>query len=138
MKKQHQLIKISLLALMTTVLISNVWAASYDIKEMTPEVKSALDSRRARNEQLRSLKAQGIIGENNNGYVQVLKPDSEADGLVVAENQDRKVIYQTIVAQNNLPADALSTVEHVFAQVQRDKAAVRDPVQDESGNWKMK
>lgn len=138
MKKQYLLIKILLLTFMVPVLISDAWAASYDIKEMTPEVKSALDSRRARNEQLRSLKAQGAVGENNTGYVQALKPSADTESLVVAENHDRHVIYKTIVAQNELPADALSTVEKVFAQVQRDKAAAGDPIQDESGNWVTK
>lgn len=134
MKKQNKITKILMFMFMTTVLVSNVWAASYDIKEMTPEVKSALDSRRARNEQLRSLKAEGAVGETNNGYVQALK-SADADALVAAENQDRRVIYTTIVSQNGLPADALSTVEEVFAQVQRDKAAAGDRIQNESGNW---
>ena len=140
MKKQYFLIKTAVMAFMLIALVSNVWAASYDIKEMTLEVKSALDSRRARNEQLRSFKAQGIIGENNKGYVQILglSVSSAADDLIAAENQDRKMIYNTIVTQNNLPSESLSTVEQVFAQVQRDKAASGDRIQDVSGNWVTK
>ncbi len=114
-------------------------AASYDIKEMTPEVKSALDSRRGRFEQLSALKAAGKVGENNKGYVEVLSGGGVgAEGLVSAENSDRKTIYKTIVAQNGLPGDALSTVEKVFAQVQRDKAAPGDSIQNESGAWVKK
>jgi len=118
--------------------MSGAWAASYDIKEMTPEVKSALDGRRSRFDELKSFKAQGTIGENNKGYVEVLKSDAAAQSIADAENRDRRFIYQTIVAQNGLPENALSTVETVFAQVQRDKASVGDKIQDASGSWAAK
>ena len=110
-------------------------AATYDIKEMTPEVKSALDNRKNRFDQLRALKQKGAIGENNHGYVEVIGGDSEAQSVADAENKDRRVIYKTIAEQNNLPGDALSTIETVFAQVQRDKANSGDKIQDASGSW---
>lgn len=117
---------------------STAMAAGYDIKEMTPEVKAALDARRSRFEQLRQFKEKGVIGENNRGYVQALGSDPVAESLVVAENKDRKFIYQTIVTQNDLPSDALATVEQVFAQVQRDKAASGEKVQTPGGEWVTK
>jgi uncharacterized protein YdbL (DUF1318 family) len=131
--------KILLSAVMLLLLnITTVWAASYDIKEMTPEVKAALDSRRSRFDELKSLKSQGAIGENNQGYVEVLKSTGNAQSVADAENRDRKFIYTTIVAQNGLPSSALSTVEEVFAQVQRDKASSGDKIQDSSGSWTTK
>jgi len=117
-------------------MVTNAWAASYDIKEMTPEVKSALDGRRSRFEELKSLKAQGAVGENNKGYVEALS--GNAQSVVDAENRDRRFIYTTIVSQNGLPADALGTVEDVFAKVQRDKASSGDKIQDASGSWTTK
>jgi uncharacterized protein len=114
---------------------SGAWAATYDIKEMTPEVKAALDGRRGRFEELKSLKAQGAIGENNKGYVEVLTGGGDAQSVADAENRDRRYIYTTIVSQNGLPANALSTVEEVFAQVQRDKAGSGDKIEDASGSW---
>jgi len=94
---------------------------NYSIKEMTTKVEQALDGRRNRYDELSVLKASGIIGENNQGYVEVLKEGKEVQSLVDAENQDRRVIYQTIAEQNDL-MDARKTIEKVFAQVQRDKA----------------
>jgi uncharacterized protein YdbL (DUF1318 family) len=105
---------------------------------MTPEVKSALEGRRSRFDELKSLKAQGAIGENNQGYVEVLKNTGNAQSIADAENRDRRFIYTTIVAQNGLPSSALGTVEEVFAQVQRDKASSGDKIQDASGNWTAK
>ena len=111
--------------------------SKYSIKQMTPEVQSALDHRRDRFDQLRALKSSGSVGENNHGYVEVVKPADGADVLAAAENQDRRAIYQTIAEQNGLQ-DAVATIESVFAQVQRDKAAVGDQVQEEDGHWVTK
>ena len=116
----------------------NIFAeGKYDIKEMTPEVKTALEDRRSRFDQLKSLKAKGLVGENNRGYVEALGNDSAAGSLVDSENNDRRVIYKTIEVQNNL-SGALGTIEKVFAQVQRDKASPGDKVQDEDGRWVTK
>lgn len=109
--------------------------AKYDIKEMTPVVKSALDGRKARFAELKELKAKGLVGETNRGYVQQLGGGKEVDVLVAAENRDRKLVYEAIVEQNRLGSGALATVEKVFAGVQRDKADPGDKVQDASGRW---
>ena len=109
--------------------------ATYDIKEMTPAVKSALDGRKSRFAELKTMKTQGVVGENNRGYVQALGGGKDVIALVAAENRDRKQVYEAIVTQNNLGAGALATVEAVFARVQRDKADPGDKVQDASGRW---
>jgi uncharacterized protein YdbL (DUF1318 family) len=111
---------------------------AYDIKEMTPEVKTALETRKARFGELKALKAQGFIGETNRGYVEALGGGRYVLETVVAENKDRQFIYQTIVEQNGLGQNALATVEGVFAGVQRDKASPGDKVQDAAGNWLTK
>lgn len=138
MKTPKSLLNVIFASMMAVIVCSNVWAESYDIKEMTPQVKTALDGRRARFDQLTALKAKGKIGENNKGYVEVLSSGDGAEAVASAENTDRKMIYRTIVSQNGLPLEALSTVEKVFAQVQRDKAAAGDSIQDESGTWTKK
>lgn len=114
-----------------------VWAAKYDIKQMTPQVQKALESRRDRFDELRALKSQRIVGENNQGYVEVLQSDSNAQALASAENTDRKVIYQTIADQNDLQGQ-IDVIEKVFAQVQRDKASAGDKIQDDNGKWREK
>ncbi len=110
----------------------------YSIKEMTPDVQTALNNRRDRYEKLRSLKEAGMVGENNKGYVEVLGNDPEAKAIADAENNDRRFIYMTIVEQNNLPKDALATVEIVFAQEQSDRANPGDKIQQEDGRWMTK
>jgi len=109
----------------------------YSIKEMTPEVTAALENRRNRYEKLREIKSQGIIGENNRGYVELLVDDQAAKTLLEAENKDRKVIYQTIADQNGL-TNALATIEKVFAQEQRERAQPGEKIQTEDGQWVVK
>ena len=115
-----------------------VFAASYDIKQMTPQVQQALNGRQRRYEELQILKASGLIGENNQGYAEALKNQSNAGQLAGQENEDRKVIYHAIVAQNNLGPSGLWEVQRAFAEVQRDKARPGDFVQSASGEWAQK
>lgn len=128
------------IALLGLVLVAGVFspgvlaAEKYSIKQMTPEVKSALDARRGRYGQLQALKEQGKVGENNSGYVTAFSDESGVRGLVNAENADRRTIYRTIAEQNNLTG-AMNTIEKVFAQTQRDKARPGDKIQLENGNW---
>lgn len=124
--------------LLSVVSFKNVYAqAKYSIKEMTPAVEAALESRRNRYDQLKALKARGNVGENNNGYVEALTKEGDTQAVVDAENKDRKVIYQTIADQNGLTG-ALNTIEKVFAQVQRDKAESGEKIQMEDGQWVTK
>jgi uncharacterized protein YdbL (DUF1318 family) len=129
--------------LLSTLLLMSICGVSYaqgsyDIKEMTPQVKAALEARKSRFGELKALKAQGFVGETNRGYVEVLGGGAYVMGLVADENRDRKFIYQTIVEQHGLGVNELSTVESVFAGVQRDKASPGDKIQDPAGNWKAK
>src|SRR3989338_1097645 len=125
-------------------------AAEYDLKELTSDVKTALENRRVRFEQLRAYKEKGVIGENNHGYVEFLTRRIHTEGglymeashdydleddsvakvkaLVEAENQDRRWIYKTIIQQNNLIPGELEKVEKAFAQVQKDKANPGDKI----------
>jgi uncharacterized protein YdbL (DUF1318 family) len=111
--------------------------AQYELKELTPAVQSALEGRKGRFGQLASLKQQGAVGENSSGYVTVLADTDGAAALAEAENRDRKVIYTAIAEQNGLLSE-MSSIEKVFAQVQRDKAAAGEKIQLENGEWTTK
>lgn len=115
--------------------ISIAEAGAYDIRENTPEVQSAISGRQSRFSALKQLKAQGAIGENNRGYVDALASTGDAVVLAQAENNDRRVLYQAIVDQNNLGAAGMDKVEMVFAEVQRDKASSGEKIQSPSGEW---
>lgn len=115
-----------------------LFAAKYDIKEMTPAIEQALQNRQSRYSQIQQLKDGGVLGEDNQGYVKVLKSLPEADAIASTENADRRTIYNAIVEQNSLGAGGLAQVETVFAEVQRDKARSGDSIQLPSGDWAKK
>ena len=114
------------------------WADPPQLKFTTPEVQKALDSRKDRYSQLKALKTQGQVGEDNQGHAAALGGGSDVQALVEAENRDRETIYKVIVEQNNLSADALSTIRAAFADVQREKADSGEKIQLPSGEWKTK
>ena len=126
-----------LMLVLALVFVSNVDAAKYDIKKMTPDVSKALEHRRDRFDQLHELKSKGIVGENNHGYVEIFQKDASAQSLVEAENHDRKIIYQTIALQNGIENE-LNIIEKVFAQVQREKSESGERIQDDQGQWSQK
>ena len=113
-------------------------AGAYDLKEITPPVKEAFAHRHDRYNQLKELKAQGAIGETHHGYVHMLKPSDDTKAIVDAENRDRGIIYRAILAQHELGAQGLASVEITFGDVQRDKAAPGEFVQLPSGEWVKK
>lgn len=130
MKFKYLLILFSILFISTTVYAES----AYNLKEITPTVKSALDGRRDRFDLIKVFKQKGEVGENNQGYLTAFNEEAGLQSIVKQENADRKVIYQAIVEQNNLEG-ALSTVERVFAQEQRDRSEAGEKIQGENGQW---
>ena len=45
---------------------------------------------------INALKDQGVIGEDSQGYLQFRGSDQSQKGLLAAENQDRRAVYQAI------------------------------------------
>jgi len=68
-----------------------------------------LQAVRARMEQrlptIDDLKAQGAIGENNRGLLEVRSGGGNAANVVSAENRDREIVYSEIAKKNNTSAD---------------------------------
>jgi len=94
------------------------------LKEGSPLVKEIAVQLRKRNGAISALKAQGCMGENNRGYVELRDCDgladsdkrNEAQKLLADENKDRKALHKEI-ARLNKDQEGLSvgTVERVYA-----------------------
>lgn len=92
------------------------------------------------------LKAQGVLGENNEGGITIVAPEKiEATrqafvkNLVDEENTDREVLMQRILATNEkLTPQDMPRVRRTFAALNRDRARPGDLVQLESGQWIQK
>ena len=113
-------------------------ATNYDFKELTPEIKKALQDRQSRYAQIQALKREGAIGENNKGYVTDLQNNTRAATLTADENRDRRIIYENLASQNNLGGNGLMEVQRAFAEVQRSRASSGEMIQNSSGTWEKK
>ena len=113
-------------------------ATDYDFKIRTPEIEQALKNLQSRYQELQNFKQEGVIGENNKGYVTDLKANAAAATLAAAENRDRRVLYEALAEQNKLGNTGLLEVQKAFAEVQEDKAGTGEMVQAPSGDWKKK
>lgn len=82
-----------------------------------------------------SLKNAGVIGENNQGYLSILKPPIDQESVVAEENNDRRIIYEAIARKQG------TTSELVGRRRALQIAEKADPgiwLQDDNGNWQQK
>ncbi|MBU8910321.1 MAG: YdbL family protein [Desulfobacterales bacterium] len=81
------------------------------------------------------LKAKGIIGENNRGYLGFVTAARAKEGVVAAENKDRKMIYTHFAKQQNTTPDV---VEKVQAKRKAQRAKPGEFFQKPDGSWHKK
>jgi uncharacterized protein YdbL (DUF1318 family) len=94
------------------------------------------------------FKKEGIVGENNRGYLEVvdsakLRADSTLAVLVgrvvTEENRSRRVLMEWYVSlRQDLTEQDLPQVEASFAQRNREAAKPGELIQDEAGSWRRK
>lgn len=84
---------------------------------------------------LHEARADGVVGEKMDGYVEVLKKSPEAVALVQDVNQKRRQEYARISAENNQPVDV---VAKLAAEQIINKLEPGEYYQDAKGNWKTR
>jgi uncharacterized protein YdbL (DUF1318 family) len=81
------------------------------------------------------LKAKGIVGENNAGYLEFIGAKREKSDVVAAENNDRKTVYTAIAKQQGTTAEVVG--KRRALQIAQ-KANPGEWLQDASGKWIQK
>ena len=81
------------------------------------------------------LKAKGIVGEDNRGYLQFVGTKREKEDVVTAENNDRKSVYSAIAKKQGATVDFVGKRR---ARQITEKAKKGEFLQDESGKWYKK
>ena len=84
---------------------------------------------------IKQLKAQGIAGEDNKGYLQFVGGNKAKADVVAAENKDRKTVYSAIAKQQGTTAELVG--KRRALQIAK-KANPGEWVQDAAGNWIQK
>jgi uncharacterized protein len=79
------------------------------------------------------LKSDGIVGENNQGYLEFVPGAAQKmDNIVAEENSDRKMVYEAIAKQQNTSADLVGRRRAI--QIGQ-RAAAGEWLQNDSGKW---
>jgi uncharacterized protein YdbL (DUF1318 family) len=82
------------------------------------------------------LKSDGIVGENNQGYLEFVPGAAQKmDNIVAEENSDRKMVYEAIAKQQNTSADLVGRRRAI--QIGQ-RSAAGEWLQDNSGKWYKK
>lgn len=126
MMKKH--IFAATISLSLSILLFTGALAFAGSKEIKARIKARLPV-------INALKADGIIGENNRGYLEFIKNNKSKADVVISENQDRKKVYSAIAKQQG------ATVELVGKRRAKQIAERANPghwIQDGSGNWYQK
>ncbi len=82
------------------------------------------------------MKTDGLIGENNKGFLEFVPgAEQKMQDVVAAENKDRKAVYNAIAKQQGTSAELVG--ERRADQI-ADKASSGAWLEDESGKWHKK
>ena len=84
---------------------------------------------------LDDAKAQGMVGEQSDGYLGVVQDSADARALVAEINAKRKAAYEQLAQANNLE---LNAVETLAGQKAIDKTAAGNYVRVAGGAWRKK
>lgn len=107
-------------------------SAAFAAAAWADDLKSRMS---ARLPTINALKASGVAGENNKGYLTMRKQQSDKKALVDAENTDRRKAYQIIAKQQG------TTVDHVAKRRALQIAKKAKPgtwLQNAKGKWYQK
>lgn len=122
MKKHYLFI---LLILLVGFIFSATTGFGEDIKE---RMKNRLP-------QIVDLKSRGIIGENNQGYLEFVGQTKEKEDIVADENKDRESVYTAIANSQGTSADLVGQRRAIQIV---SVAAPGDWLQNAAGNWYRK
>ena len=97
--------------------------------------KEIRDRMIARLPEIKALKAKGLVGENNKGFLEFVGQQKEKPEIVTAENKDRAAVYEAIAKQQGTTVELVG--KHRAIQI-ADKAKPGEWLQDADGQWYQK
>ena len=81
---------------------------------------------------LDQAKAQGLVGERQDGYIGQVSGGGDVAVFVAQINAERRAAYENVASQNGIP---ISQVERLAAQKLIERAPAGTFVMDASGRW---
>lgn len=117
---------------MITVLLSFILIGGASAFAGSDKIKARMKERLP---VITALKAEGVIGENNKGYLEVIGGNQAKKNVINAENSDRKQVYTAIAKQQGTSVDLVGKRR---AKQIANKAKPGQWIQDQSGKWYRK
>ena len=117
---------------MITVLLSFILIGGASAFAGSDKIKARMKERLP---VITALKAEGVIGENNKGYLEVIGGKKAKKDVINAENSDRKQVYTAIAKQQGTSVDLVG--KRRAKQIAK-KAKPGQWIQDQSGKWYQK
>lgn len=118
-------IKFITLSVLVSVFLASAFSFADGIKERMIARKPVISD----------LKARGIVGENNLGYLEFVENKKEKEEVVTAENQDRKKVYAAIAKQQGVSVEDVGRRRALQIFEISDKG---EWLQDKTGKWYRK
>ncbi|HOK40642.1 MAG TPA: DUF1318 domain-containing protein [bacterium] len=119
-----------------------------EIPEEKKKVIRALQRMAFNADDIKYYKKLGIIGENNNGKIEIFsekikeleeKKQIYLKELVKEENEDREILFKRILETNiNLKAEDMKKVAEIYGSMKRDLAEKGEFIQLPDGKWIQK
>jgi uncharacterized protein YdbL (DUF1318 family) len=123
--KTHRLgINISILIAAVCMLLAALPAGAQDVKARMAARLPVIDD----------LKARGIVGENNQGYLEFVATPEKAE-VVAAENADRRLVYSAIAKQTGTSPEVVGQ-RRAIQIAQQSRSGLR--LQKPDGTWYTK
>ena len=117
---------------MITVLLSFILIGGASAFAGSDKIKARMKERLP---VITAFKAEGVIGENNKGYLEVIGGKKAKKDVINAENSDRKQVYTAIAKQQGTSVDLVG--KRRAKQIAK-KAKPGQWIQDQSGKWYQK
>jgi len=117
---------------MITVLLSFILIGGASAFAGSDKIKARMKDRLP---VITALKASGVIGENNKGYLEFIGGNQAKKNVINAENSDRKQVYTAIAKQQGTSVDLVG--KRRAKQIAK-KAKPGQWIQDQSGKWYQK
>ncbi len=121
------------------------------VREIPPGKMKAIRAKQRQefnHDDIKSFKADGSAGEGKDGYLvfhetEKTKADPAhrkfVETLIAEENEDRKAIYERIIATNPAFSEGdLAKVETISASLNRDNAEKGEKIQLDNATWAVK
>lgn len=119
--------------------------AQVNINVSTPAIRAQRDSMKNIWPQLKPYFQKGMVGNNNNGFVDIrdtaglnLQERNRMSNLVDQMNQARGALYREIAVANKLGPESVPQIQKIFANSWREKSQPGWWIQNDQGTWVRK